>query len=593
MPAPKKTGGLMAQQRSEPPETPFLQLGREVYYKETFGNEVFLTDILGVTDGPLTFVQMAKAILALKGEGTSNLQVELAKDAVIGGRAFKKGEKIDTGIDVVKGSMVPLGMPVVFREGKPKIGLTCIACHATVDPETKQVIEGVKNTDLNSGLLLAMATNSAAFFTHANTDRLEQYIQDVTRVVPKEDGGQAALPDPKALEDAVDRVLLQWPPGFFDTTIDLVANPTDIPHTFARDAEPYSWSGFAMAGPHQGLSAFGSNVHSFSTDTTSIAEHAKPFLGIDKEVYFGTILQNSANPRYRYDPASGILPSEFFRQVDPTPDAPGILEVFKLPSYPRVSMIGPSGLFSGSPGYRVGEQINASSAWQKTLRVPTRGTILPEAAVQGEQIFRKADCIRCHAGPAYTNHRILPAEELGTEPSRSQAFQRIVTRLDATLFYSEDTPIPVPPGAKVIEAEPRGWSEEEVKLAWGIGGPEGKQGGYKVPSLRALAFTAPYLHDGGAAAGEDVTSQLGLPGTVLKGIKADPANSLRVLLDRNLREKAIAANRRAGLPSSLHMEGVGHEYWVDTEAGYTKEQQDALIEYLLHLPEEGPRAIAE
>jgi hypothetical protein len=59
---------------------------------------VFLTDIMGIVDGSLTLTGFAKALIQLKGEGTTNLKVELSKDAVVGGRTFKKGEIVDTGI---------------------------------------------------------------------------------------------------------------------------------------------------------------------------------------------------------------------------------------------------------------------------------------------------------------------------------------------------------------------------------------------------------------------------------------------------------------------------------------------------------------
>ncbi|MFC4182629.1 hypothetical protein [Saccharococcus thermophilus] len=81
-----------------------LQLGREVFYKETFGNEVFLTDIMGIVNGPLTMTNIAKAIIALKGKGTTNLQVELAKDITIGDRTYKKGKSLHMAIlkEVIK-----------------------------------------------------------------------------------------------------------------------------------------------------------------------------------------------------------------------------------------------------------------------------------------------------------------------------------------------------------------------------------------------------------------------------------------------------------------------------------------------------------
>src|SRR4051812_10204228 len=87
-----------------------LKLGEQAFYEETFGNEVFLTDVLGMLSGPLTASKISEAIIALRGEPTSNLRVELAEDALIGGRKFHKGEPIDTGIDVARASLMPLGM---------------------------------------------------------------------------------------------------------------------------------------------------------------------------------------------------------------------------------------------------------------------------------------------------------------------------------------------------------------------------------------------------------------------------------------------------------------------------------------------------
>src|SRR5690606_4732816 len=55
------------------------QLGREAFYSESFGNEWFMTDVMGLTRGALTPFQVAKAVLKLRGRGTSDLQVELAQ----------------------------------------------------------------------------------------------------------------------------------------------------------------------------------------------------------------------------------------------------------------------------------------------------------------------------------------------------------------------------------------------------------------------------------------------------------------------------------------------------------------------------------
>jgi hypothetical protein len=93
-------------------------------------------------------------------------------------------------------------------------------------------------------------------------------------------------------------------------------NPSQIPDSFTLGDHPYGWSGFAMAGPFNGLSTFSSNVHAQNTDSTSEAEVSTALFGIDKEVYLGTLLQNAADPKYRFNPKQTKKPSEFFAKIE-------------------------------------------------------------------------------------------------------------------------------------------------------------------------------------------------------------------------------------------------------------------------------------
>lgn len=557
----------------------FLRTGREAFYKETFGNEVFLTDIMGIVNGPLTIGSIAKAILKLQGEGTTNLRVTLAKDAVIGGKKFKKGERIDTGIDVPKGAYAPLGMPVKWSKGKLKVGISCAACHATVDSSTKKVVEGAPNRDLNAGLLMGLATNSSAYFTHAQIEGLEKYL-DETRKVTTSTGKKHALPDPKKLEDAVDSTFLKWPRGNFDSTIDMKSNPAQIPDSFTKGDHPYGWSGFAAAGPFHGLSAFSNNVHAQNSDSLGQAANSQPLFGMDQEVYLGTILQNAANPKFRYDTKKGEKPSSFFAGVDPTPGVPGVNEMVRSPSFPKVNLMAPDGLLVSSPGYKVGEQVNAMSAWQNTLEPPPASLKSdPRMVKEGRRLFR-AKCISCHAGDAFTNNQIMDARVIGTEPSRAKALKRTGKIFGSTSVYSLDTPVPVPKGAKVLDVPTQHLDPEQIKMGFAHGN---SPGGYKVKGLIGLYWSAPYLHDGGVAVGPNIKTQLGIPGTLNKGIEPDPVNSLRAMVDRRLRRKVIEANQSSKKLRDVHVQGIGHEFWADEEAGVTKEQQDGLIQYLLNL----------
>lgn len=558
-----------------------LDLGRKSFYEETFGNEVFLSDILGAFNGPLTIENFQKAIKELNGKGTTNLQVELAETVTIGGKTYKKGTKVDTGFDVAKGSDEVLGLPIIRSEGRMKVGLSCAACHATVDPVNKKVMEGAVNTDANFGLLLALGTNTSAYFARTEIKSLKEYIKNIEKTVVTSEGKKEPLPNPNALEAAVDESVVKWPKGNFDITTDSINNPTQIPDSFTLGDHPYSWSGFAMAGPFKGLSALNNAVHAQGSDLTSIAEVSRILLGIDKEIYLGTILQNAANPKYRFDPTKGKKPSEFFAQVDPTPDAPGVNKAIKLPTYPRSSLMSPNGIMVSSPGTRAGEQNNAMSAFQNTLIPPKAPIKITDTEKQlGKRVFARGSCISCHAGSFYTNNQIIPVEKIGTEPTRAIGLRKVGEFLTDPVIYSPDTPVPVPNGALELKVPTQGLNPGQINLAFGIGHTNG---GYKVPSLIGLYWSAPYLHEGGVAVGANTKTQLGIEGTLNKGILPDPYNSLRALVDKDLRTQVIKANQTSENLRKSNVTGQGHEYWIDASTGFSQQEQDALIKYLLTL----------
>jgi hypothetical protein len=554
-----------------------LALGREVFYEETYGNEVFLTDVLGLLDGPLTIWQYAKAIAELRGQATTNLRVAIAHDAVVGGRAFKAGELIDTGLDVPEGVLLPLGVRVRFADFRFKAGLTCAACHSTVDRATGKVVHGAVNRDLNTGLLLALASNSAAYFAHADRAVLDAALKASNATVPGSEGRPVPVPNADLLEDAVDRVLLQWPPGFFDSTIDLVANPTDTPDSFTLDDHPYGFSGFASVGPFRGLAAFPNSAHAPNVDALAHATASRALFDLDPEAYVAAVLQRAPDAKLRYDPASGRKPSEFFAAADPTPGAPGINLTAPPPTWPRLTYVAPAGVTVGSPGRYFFEENNAVAAWQNRLVPPAASRPNPRAD-GGAAVFERAGCRGCHDGPAYTNHRVILAEEIGTEPTRARAFKRTEATFAPPMLYAFDTPLPVPAGAPPLPVPVRGFPEDRTH-GWAHGA---SAGGYKVPSLVGLPWSAPYLHDGGVAVGADPTV-VGVRATRGSRVTVDPANSLRALLDRVLREQVVRANAADPALAAMNIRGGGHTFWVDVEAGYSDDEQQALIDYLLAL----------
>jgi hypothetical protein len=76
---------------------------------------------------------------------------------------------------------------------------------------------------------------------------------------------------------------------------------------------------------------------------------------------------------------------------------------------------------------------------------------------------------------------------------------------------------------------------------------------------------------------------LGLSGTLSQGIPADASSSLRALLDRRLRRQVIASNKANPALVLSNLDGTGHRFYVDPQAGYSIDKQTDLINFLLAL----------
>jgi hypothetical protein len=556
-----------------------LRLGRRAFYKETFGNEIFLSDVVGILDGPLRVTNVMKAVLALRGSASTNLRVRVPETVTIGNRTFQKGSFFDTGLDVPRGALLPLGMSISISRWRIRAGITCAACHATVDPLSGKVIEGAPNQDLNAGLLLALATNSAAYFMHTDVLPLRDVPQDANRSVICSNGENRAPPDIPALERAVDTELLMWPRGNFDSLVDLKADPTQNPTAFTWGNHPYGWSGNFMAGPFRGLTSQNNNVHALNSDSLLLAGSSQSLLDMDKEMYLAILLQNAADKRYRFQPASKRKPSEFFQSVKPAVQSPGMNEAVLSPTYPKSTVLSPDGTFTSSPGYLFWQQNNAIAAWEDTI-VPPPARVQVEARIKarGRQIFERAGCATCHSGPFLTNHRVIANREVGANPVRAQALQKTERNFAQPVIYTFSTPVPLPARPEVLEVPTGMLDPHQTDLAWAH---HGSEGGYKVPALVGLYWSAPYLHDGGVAVGPNAESDLGLPGTVEKNIMPDAANSLKALVDRDLRARVTGANDASADLRRMNVQGTGHNYWVDSQAGFAPDEQRALILYLL------------
>ncbi len=578
-----------------------IKLGRDSFYRETFGNEYFFTDVLGAIDGPINLVSVSQAILALKGKATTNLQIPIAKDLSIGGKQFKAGTKVDTGLDVAAGSLLPLGMQVVKSGAKLRVGLTCALCHAAVDLKSGKIIEGAPNTDLDSGLLQAFGTNSAAMFRQTGVDPTTIPASAKSLSYINAAGQTSKLPDPEALENAVDAQFLAWSPGNFDSTGDNKNNPSQNPSSYTFEAYPYGWSGFSAIGWFHGLTTLNNNVHATNSDPTTGANASEKLLGIDKETYLGMLLQKSADLRFRLP--SSVKPSSFLQSVDPTPREAALNEVIKAPGFPQGSLFILDGFMASSPGYKAGEQLNAMSAFQNTLAPPATPTIDINTLNRGAKVFQQANCTSCHVGRYFTNHAVIAEDEIKSQPSRAVALANFPRIFGEPQTYLPNTPVPLPVDPSMITVPVNTAPLETRQAAYAIDPPTG---GYKVPSLVGLAVTAPYLHDGGVAASSTAIApqtdgtytvvkpdEMGLAGTWMQRIAPDPEASLRVLVDRDLRAIAVNANRANPDLQLSNSDGSGHAYWVDQTAGYTPQQQSDLIQFLLSIDDDPAVTVQE
>ncbi|WP_299093071.1 di-heme oxidoredictase family protein [uncultured Metabacillus sp.] len=280
----------------------------------------------------------------------------------------------------------------------------------------------------------------------------------------------------------------------------------------------------------------------------------------------GTLLQRAASKKYRYDINSGIKPSEFFAQVDPTPNAPGVNRLIKAPTFPKISYMTSIGLFSSSDNYKAWEQVNAMSAYMNTLAPPATELKKDKATFEkGRSVFAKAGCISCHGGTYLTNNQLISTEEIKTDSSRAKGFHVTEHYFTKPEIFAPNTPVPLPKHPETIAVEMNDKEKQSLKKAWAHGNSSGV---YKTPSLYGLYWSAPYLHDGGVAVGPSL--ELGIPNTLFKGIHPDPVNSLKALLDSKLRQKVIKANLENDQLSSAHVSGKGHDFYIDVTTGFTK-----------------------
>jgi hypothetical protein len=223
-------GGAPLGSRAKQTDAAIRESGESVFRYETFGNERFYADILGLDDG---FARQGVTPNTLLAAG---VQFDADKLPSEFGR-------VDVGDGVYADPLATrrlieanavLGL--VARRGR--VGVTCALCHSRADDRIHagigRRIDGAPNNRIEMGTVLAWGDRSRAYLPFVNVSGWGSG--------PRVD--LAAADDPDATEAAVDAALRAWPRGRADVLPDGVGNPTDIPSLFAvAEHGPYLWDG--------------------------------------------------------------------------------------------------------------------------------------------------------------------------------------------------------------------------------------------------------------------------------------------------------------------------------------------------------------
>lgn len=507
---------------------------------------------------------------------------------------------------------------------------------------------GIGNPDLHLGWLFALAENSTAL-SALSSDANEQANKGGLKWA--ESILKNYRTRPEQTEQAVDRGLLLVPRGYIDETPDGMVNPAQIPVLFTHRNWPYSYAGATLNLSDRINHVWTINMDlsllvAFSSDRAG--KHSEGFLSTMTAEQFADILIFNS-PAARHDGSKrqtlrddilglsdgvpGLLRNDSIILVKGLPGAlpQNVLfhkenikshriqmaKDFGQDSRIRGPMLGMSGvrvitppstrrgflvdLIESSFGLDGDEFVTSTVAFMldEAQPPPNRSKLLEQArraglVNKGYEVFKSEGCANCHAGPFTTNSQIVPLRQIGTDTAQAEA------SVPGKNFF-----IP----------------KYDPKTGNAIAGGRNEIG-YKVLTLRYVWGSAPYLHDGGvgvtlrpdAKAAEDDIQQLlkRPPEDKLYGaaeilnyreehpqsyLQPNAAMSLQALLLKSERDKVIQANKAPaylapGLSkpvavASMHIKGIGHEFWIDDVPGGDK--ITALISFLLSLDDEPGR----
>ncbi len=445
------------------------------------------------------------------------------------------------------------------------------------------------------------------------------------------------------------RGVQMMPRGYFDDTPDAIHNPLQYPVLFTRKNWPFNYDGVMLNASDRNnnvwtISFDPSQLVGLCTNRGG--KTSKWLFWIEPGIFSAMTAEQYANllvkysPAVEHDPAQhdklrddilgvsdgmpGVLPNDGIVLIDDIPDVvpKAILNHPDNKANNRVrkaSEFGSDGKYrsqmTGMLGTRVitppdikrdynvdelvskyglnGDEFvsDAVSLMLDWVEPPTNHSALLANARQaglvekGYEVFKSAGCVNCHAGPFFTNNKIVSLKQIGTNNARAKGTEPLQTFVAPEYDFATGRAI-----------------------AKGVGGIIAKlfgskqKYGYKVVTLRYLWGTAPYLHDGGVAvtlkleggpAGDDLQALLKRSeGDKLYGagqilvyretnpesyLRANAALSLQALLLQAERAHVLTANQEKiyPVPASaehvsmydMNVQGVGHEFWIQDQPG--------------------------
>lgn len=459
-------------QRTEPkpdiqkPADPSIADGKEVFRKETFGNEGFWTEAAklpqGLIKSKLTPLQALKLGLSINAEALDyDLQKTITRELYKEGYEGKVLNDPETTIKLLNSNAI-IGLVVkdTNRDGKTdisngdRLGVSCVLCHGVTDGNILEYrgggsigrqIDGPSVHRLNLGAFLAKAENTKAFFPMAQLK--DEDGKSIGRA-PSENG----LTKDSTEEDfdSYFSNTAYYPVGTFDDTLDGFGNPMLNGPAFRADlSAPYG-----SAGEFEKFDQYANHIYSGLMDPTNI---------LTKE------------GRQFMERISGSL------GVKITSDYAEVLAQTGVKDYPFVK--NPDKQIS-VPNTLYGVKVNESKlrdlkAYLTSLHSPRGAQVEKINLTKGAEIFKssKTGCVACH------------------NVDQSLAVSKDI--VDMNVIFKGDNPQPIRKRDRLIHPlQDTTGSTFDDKMIVINASMRGLNRGVAMPMLLGLAKKPAFLHDG-------------------------------------------------------------------------------------------------